>query len=801
MRIGVQSPARGQMKHVMVAGCSLLALAQITPVVAEESAVSQQESGVREVQLGAIEDIVVTARRRAESLQDTPIAISAVTSDGLVRRGIDNVTQIGDFTPNVKFNSTTPISGTNASAAIFIRGIGQNDYQLSADPGVGLYLDGVYISRGVGNVLDVLNVERVEVLRGPQGTLFGRNTIGGAVSISTRKPGNEVAGNVELTTGSYDRIQIKGSIDLPLAEGVYSNFSGFYHNRDGYLKGVVPGAPDLGDNDQLAGRFALRVEPSSNLSIDLAVDGSRSREETAPVALIVGNELAPAAMVWNSVYSGAAGICTDLGNPARLSDQRCFNSQWALAPFRHAGTFNPLPPDFQEANGRPFQSVSDLDIWGVSGVVEWEISSQLTAKSITAYRKVEGFWNRDTDHSPASITQTSSDWNQDQFSQEIQLFGTLFDERVNWLIGGYYSDESGEHKDLVSIVDALFMSGAVLGGNSYAAFGQATWEVIDDLSLTAGIRWTEDKKTFNNANQHVVDAGFLTGEPLNPDGSPLANGDPLMGPVGQTASIRDRAWTPMASLSYRWSSEVLTYASYSKGFKGGGFTQRIFPPLGFIPSFSPETSETYELGFKTDLFDRRVRLNGAAFLNNYDNLQITVLDAQIGFAPIIQNAAKARIKGLELELEARPTEALHVEAGLGYLDAKYRQVDIRALNSGVSEDTKLQNAPKWTLSGALSYEIELPRLGFITPRVDWSYRSKVFNDAVNTPLLAQPGYHLVNAAIAFTDATERLMITLGVKNLTDEEYLTSGYADDFSGNIEGAFGRPREWYLSTRYNF
>lgn len=790
----------GRAKYALI-GVSLLALGLPScPALAQTEADPQSQTDPQS-QSSEVGAIIVTARRRSESLQDTPIAISAVTSEGLSQRGIDNVTQVGDFTPNVKFNSSTPISGTNASASIFIRGIGQNDYQLSADPGVGLYLDGVYISRGVGNVLDVLNVERIEILRGPQGTLFGRNTIGGAVSVITKKPGNQFTGNFEATTGSYDRVQIKGSIDLPVADGVYTSFSGFYHRRDGYLKGVVPGAPTLGDTDQLAGRFALRLEPTNNLTIDIAVDGSRVREQTAPVALIAANELAPAAAVWNGVYSGAAAICTDLNNPARLSDQRCYNSQWNLAPFQHAGTFNALPQAFKNANGRPFQSVSDLDIWGVSGVVDWAVADNLNVKSITAYRKVTGFWNRDTDHSPASITQTSSDWVQDQFSQELQISGNLFDDSVNWVAGAYFSDESGEHKDLVSIVDAVFLSGAVIKGKSYAAFGQATWEIVHDLNLTAGIRWTQDGKRFSNANQYVVDAGFLRGQPFNPDGSGLQDGDPLMGPLGQTASIKDRAWTPMVSLSYRWSPEIMTYASYSKGFKGGGFTQRVFPPLGFIPSFAPETSETFELGFKTNLIDRKVRLNGAAFLNNYGNLQVTVNDPSIGFAPIIQNAAQARIKGAELELEARPTDSLHLQAGLGYLDAAYRQVDIRALSSGVSVNTNLQNAPEWTLSASASYDFEIDGFGRITPRVDWSYRSKVYNDAINTPALVQPGYHLVNAAVAFNDSSEKLTITLGVKNLTDKVYLTSGYSDDFSGNIEGAFGRPREWYLSARYNF
>ncbi|WP_246623879.1 TonB-dependent receptor [Sphingomonas colocasiae] len=794
----------GRAAHMRAAfGKCLLAGASLSAMLVGAPALHAQDASPQaaEEESAGIEEITVTARRRAESLQDTPIAISAVSGEGIAARGLDNVTQIGDFTPNVKFNSSVPVSASNATAAIFIRGIGQNDYQLSADPGVGLYLDGVYISRGVGNVLDVLNVERIEVLRGPQGTLFGRNTIGGAVSVVTRKPGSTLGGSLDVTTGRFNRVQIKGSIDVPLAEGVYTSLSAFYHNRDGYVKGVVPGAPDLGDTNQLAGRFALRLEPSSDVSIDIAVDGTRSREQSAPNVLIAQDENAPAAATWNAAYSGAAAICASATNPARFTDQRCFNSQWALAPYRHGGTFTTISQVFNSASRRPYQSASDLNIWGISGVLEWRLSDAVTLKSITAYRKVTGFWTRDSDHSPATIIQTNSDWRQDQFSQELQLGGDALDKRLNWLVGAYYSSESGNHRDLVNIIDAVFLSGAVLDGKSYAVFGQATYEIVENLNLTAGIRWTEDQKTFNNANQYVVEAGFLTGAPFNPDGSGLQDGDPLMGPLGQSSTIKDRAWTPMASLSYRWSPEILTYLSYSKGFKGGGFTQRVFPPFAFIPSFAPETSETFEAGFKTDLLDRRLRLNGAAFINNYSNLQITVNDPTLGFAPIIQNAAKARIKGLELELLAQPIDGLRIEAGLGYLDARYREVDIRALNAGVTKDTHLQNAPKWTLSAGISYAVDLGDSGTITPRIDWSYRSRVYNDAVNTPELVQDGYHLVNAAIAYAGKDARWSLALGVRNLTKQVYLGSGYADSFGGIFEGVYGRPREWYLTAGYKF
>ncbi|MEX1147181.1 MAG: TonB-dependent receptor [Sphingomonadales bacterium] len=779
-------------------GASVIVAGALPGAVAAQPADNNQSFG--------IEEVVVTARRFEESLQDAPISMSAFTAQGLEERNLNTVTDVGDFTPNVKFNSSVPISASNATVALFIRGIGQNDYQLAADPGVGLYLDGVYISRNVGNVLDVLNIERIEVLRGPQGTLFGRNTIGGAVSVVTRKPGEELMGDIELTTGRWNRVQTKFNIDLPIADGLYASAAGIFHQRNGYVKGVVDKAPDLGDTDQAGGRLALRWAPDdSDIELNIAVDGSRTREESAPNVLIDINE-APSTFVgiWNAAFSGNPGVCADLGNPARLSTPSCMNSQYALAPYQHAGTWDTINENYDESRGRRYESASDVNIWGLSAILDWDFTDSMSFKSITSYRSVEGYWTRDSDHLPASIVQTKNFWDHEQFSQELQVNGLSFDNKFKWVVGAYYSDESGTHADVVQILDAYFDSGAIVDGKSLAFFGQGTYDITDELSLTAGIRWTEDEKTFTT-NQQVVEAGFLTGAPLNPDGSGIADGDPLMGPLGSSATQKDSAWTPMVSLAYRWNEELMTYVSYSKGFKGGGFTQRVFPPFGSIPSFGPEKSETYEVGFKSDLMGNRARLNGAVFWNQYDDLQLTVNDPILGFAPIIQNAAKARIRGAELELLLIPTAELKIQAGVGFLDAEYRDVDIAAFGGGtgggVDETDRLQNAPKWTLSAGVSYDIELGGNGLLIPRVDWNYRSTVANDAVNTPLLIEGGYHLVNAAVTYLSPNELWRVTGGVKNLTDETALVSGYEDAGAGLTEGVYSRPREWFMSVKRSF
>jgi iron complex outermembrane receptor protein len=741
-------------------------------------------------QSAGIEEIVVTARKREENLQDAPISISAFSAESLQRRSLDQVSEIGRFSPNVQFNDSAPISGNNATSVVFIRGIGQNEFQLSADPGVGLYLDGVYIARAVGNLLDVLNVERIEVLRGPQGTLFGRNTIGGAVNVVSREPSDTLGGTMELVTGRFSRAEGRITLDVPLTSELRSSFAVFYRNRNGYVKGVGPNAPNLGDDNKFAGRAALLWTPSDRLKVNLSADGSVAREKSSPTVMIKANENAVAAQVWNGLYSGAPQICANPANAARLTDPRCYNNQWALAPFRSGGTFQSISRGFTDFLGEPYRSASDLDIYGASATIDYEVSDTLSLKSITAFRKVVGFWPRDSDHSPASVVQTKNTWNQEQFSQELQMLGTLFSDRVKWILGAYYGRDKGDHIDVVNVVDAYFNSGQTIRGRSPAVFGQATWNITDALSLTGGVRWTEDRKSFL-PDQFVVNAGFLTGL--------VQNGTLLL--PRTTKVIKDQAWTPMASLSYRWNPSLMTYASFSKGFKGGGFTQRVFPPLPAVPSFAPEFVKTYEIGFKADLLDNLVRVNGAAFHNKYTDLQITVNDPTLGFAPIIRNAGRAEINGGELELQARPVDELRLDVGIGYTDAKYTQVGIPGFGTAVTPASKLQNAPEWSFSAGISYDFALGNAGTLTPRLDWSYRSKVFNNAENTPEIVQPGFHLLNATVTFSDEDNLWTVRTGIKNLTNKKYIVSGYVDSFGGITEGNFGRPREWFFSVSRKF
>lgn len=710
-----------------------------------------------------LEEVVVTARKREEGLQDAPIAISAFTGEDLEARQLNDLSDIGSSAPNLVFDAAAPISGSNVASSIFIRGIGQLDFTFTTDPGVGLYVDGVYIARSVGGVLDLLDVERVEVLRGPQGTLFGRNTIGGAISLVSKKPAEDFGGKVGLTIGEDNRLDFKASVDLPISDTFKSKFSVATKKRDGYVDRLFDGK-ELGDDDSVSARASFLWTPSDELEVNLAVDASKAREETAPNTLVGINGAAmPFAGLFNNAIVG--GSCAPA--PGSLSNPACYNEQWLVG---------------RDKTWSTSESRSDYDVAGVGLTVEYDLGWG-SIKSITSYRDMEAQFYRDADGSPHTIFETENDMEQDQFSQEFQLSGTAFEDRVNWIVGLYYFEEEGtDVNDLhTSIIE--FQSGGEIENDTQAIFTQVTYDVTDSFSITAGLRYSDETKRFT-PDTFVTDSGFL--------GIPV--GVRLLPFVEEEVSIEEV--TPMINFSYRWNEEVMTYFTYSEGFKSGGFTQRVFPPRGDIPAFVPEFVEVYELGVKADLFDRRARLNAAVFMTDYSDMQVLVQD---GIGSSTRNAAEAEIKGFELELKAILTESMGLDMGLGYLDAEYTKVSAAA--SEITKDKEFANTPEWTANASLYYDISLGDLGTLTPRVNWSYRSKVYNNTINSENIIQDSYDVVNASLTYQDNNGDWQVVLGVTNLNDEDYFTSAYNNPSIGYSEALWARPREWSLSVTRNF
>lgn len=809
MNFCANTAGRGGWRIMLITTTALtfvgLSLAPASPVMAQSA---QGEAGV-------LEEIVVTARKREESLQDTPISITAFSERGLLDRGITDLAGLGEFTPNLVFDHTSAIAATSSAAAIYIRGIGQIDWALPTDPGVGLYLDGVYIARTIGGVMDVLEVERIEVLKGPQGTLFGRNTIGGAISVTTKKPDiSDFFGSAEVTTGRYNRIDTRVYLNAPLGDKAAVSVAASRKERGGFVKNVNPGVPDLGDENALSFRVAARFLPSDRVTVDISFDYTREREAPAPFVLLDVQEFGFFTLVTNGAIfpinthgRQVDAVCAVPFDPAGLTNPTCFNDQWVLGPFKTASTHTSFNPFVNTILGRPMTPEADLDLWGVSGDISWEVADWLTIRNIAAYRSVWGFWARDIDHSPGLFLQTVNDYEQTQFTEELQFLGNHLDGRLNWIGGVYYFTEDGCHLDVVELPGAVFDSGGCIDNSNVAIFGQATYNLTDKLAVTGGFRWTDETKKFFPESTVGQDdgLGIPAGVPVLPF---VARGDEICSSDldVQLACLTTSKIDPLFNVAYNWTDDVMTYFTFSTGFKGGTFTQRVFPPRPDVPAASPEKVETFEIGFKSTMANRRVRFNGAFFFTDYTDLQVNVFERTSPDAPeteigiVTRNAAQAEIKGFELELFALVTDNTTLEVGVGYLDADYTEIDGAAAAAGLTLESKLVNTPKWTINVGLSHIFEVANGWLVVPRVDWSYTDEIANDGLNTPLLIQDGYSVLNLRMRVEDPDGKWELGAGVQNVTNTIYLVAG-DNSQDGVTEGSFGRPREWFLSVKRKF
>ena len=763
-----------------------------------------------------LEEIIVTAQRRAASLQDTPISVTAFTAADLQNKGISDISEIADFTPNMMFDTTAIISGSSSAAVIFIRGIGQSNFQVTNDPGVGTYVDGVYVSSAIGGVLDVIDVENIEVLRGPQGTLFGRNTIGGAINITSQKPSAEEGGSLEFTLGNLDKIAVRGTWDQPFSENLLTKWTVGYKRRDGYIKANPPlgsnpnntglfsdsiarNQRDQGDEDEGAARISALYTPTADLTVSVAADISHLREASAASSL--AGVQAPA--------DGGLGQLTFLYNT--------FDAPVVDVPGLGTGVLyderfvsdNPQDESFQTGpNG------TNVDVFGLSGIIEWEFSDNITFKSITSYRETEAEFNRDPDGSPLQFTHTYNDFEHEQFSQEVQLYGNFFDNRLDWIAGVYYFTEDATDNlraQLVPSFGTVNINGSV-ENESIAVFGQVTWHVTERLGLTAGVRYTRDDKELLPDFFYEADAGGLYYSEVG--------GTPCIGSLSEAIGAPCRFYgdegiartvpyelvedtftktTPRFGIDYRLSDDWLTYFSYSEGFKSGGFNARTTAFREAVLGFGPETLKTYEVGTKWQGFDNRVRVNLAAFYSDYSDVQVTVID---DIAPGTQNAGEIEIKGFEIEATALIGDGLLVNFGMGYLDSEYTSLAPLAETvnpvSQIRKSNSLANTPDLSTTLALEYTVPLAASELVL-RGDWSYTDEVFNDDINSEILRAPGHHMFNASIAYTLGNYKLV--LWGENLTDERFINAGDANFVIGFLEANYNLPRTYGFTVRREF
>ncbi len=759
--------------------------------MAQDQTQADEPAATDDEAMRRFDPITVTARKREESVETTPIAISAFTGETLEERGAANIADVAGFVPNLTISSNPSGGGSGSSSNIYLRGVGQADFLITTDPGVGIYIDGVYYARATATIMDLLDLERVEVLRGPQGTLFGKNTIGGAISLISAKPSSEGGGKVELRGGQNNYLEGRFMVDVPLGETLNSRFSALYKTRDGYTDRIATGERE-GDERSFAARAMFEWTPTANFTADLAIDYSKRDGTTAETAILQFEPTAPVAGLWGAFVGGP-------GNPAAVVN----------TDPRQSGSTGP--------------NVDDNELFGVGLTMEYDFGPAVV-KSISSVRTLEAEFGRDGDGTPNSYLHTNNKVVQAQYSQELQLSGQGFDDRLDWVGGVYYFNEVAKDTNDVRLASGIFaaleaLPGAVLpltptstcpgpfpanicaggAGNpinagldldfniynkvnaeSIALFGSGTFALTDRVNFSAGLRYTDETKDY-----------FLNHFRVN-------SGVPIIPPTSLTDSWS--SVSPKFSLDFQATDTMFLYASAARGFKSGGFNGRP-TSQGEVDSYDPEFVWSYEAGLKTSFADRRVLLSAAAFIYDYQDMQLTSVRADnLGNLLLVtENAGTAIVRGVEAELRAMVTDNFTIDASLGLLDAEYDELNPGAT---VTTDLRLMRTPEVTLAVGGEYEFALSDAYDLTVRGDYAYQSSQALDPANTPILIQDGYGLLNARVTLTPVNANWEVALYGKNLTDELYLQGGLTTlDSFGIVEGSYGLPSEWGIVTKLKF
>lgn len=808
-----------------------------TPEVQAQPGTSAAAAAEPEPDPQAVQDIVVTAQFREQRLQDTPLAITALGAAELEAKSLTNLAQVADTAPNVSLRPQGASFGPSVVATI--RGVGQNDFNPAYEPGVGIYIDDVYYPQLTGAVLDLLDLDRVEILRGPQGTLAGRNSEGGAIRMYSKLPTGSGRGFIEATYGSRNRIGLRGAADFKLAENLFTRISGVFKQQDGFVDRIDYGCANPGSGvptqrapgdceiSKLSGvgyqavRGILRWEPSDRF--DVTVIGDYARDERT----VAGEVLLAVATVNSPNVNPAPGVPYD----SRFICGRFCNY---LNTGHPAGTWvPPIPVDPFGAAGTPLAATSGSDIsfydgWGVSGQINFQLNDAIRLTSITGYREFETRFDSDDGLSPARIGFGRNRLTNWSFSQEVRANVDLADS-LDFTIGGYYFEQSSlydSYQDLryVPVYPLQFRQPDPTDADAKAVFAHLAWKPVDALTISGGVRYTDEGKdqTYfrlnydGTINRFVDPVGAAYGAGYNGadtrdfdrDGN---TAETVRALTGLTATYNAKRVDYRAAIDYRFSDALLAYASFSTGFKGGGSNPRPFNANQVI-AFAPESLNAYEVGIKSDLFDRRVRFNLAAFINDYKDIQIPVNTCPDAPCAARFNAGAATVKGFEAELTAYPAQGLAIDAALSYLDFAY---DADSLNpaaafptnpGGVSADDP-PSVPQWKATLGAQYKIETGGAGSITPRFDINYQDRQYTGPTflngTRSLNFIPAFTLVNARITWTNADEDVDVSLEALNLFDEYYYLSIF--DLRGAGAGFRkarpGAPQEFALTLRKRF
>ena len=748
--------------------------------------------------LQALEEVTVTAQRREESEQSIPMAITALSAAALERQQIRSIAQLNDVVPNFAITQNT---GTSSSAKIYMRGIGESESFFTADTPVGIYVDDVYIARQTGALFDLFDIERLEVLRGPQGTLYGRNTSAGAVKLISKKPTlRETLGQAELTVGSYNRLDVRATGNLPIGDSTALQGAILMRTRDGYTRNLFDGK-DVNDQDIKGLRLSLLTEPTDRFRALLTADYVRERSTPGYPA------------------------------PIQLNASRDVPSD----PVPKSGSW-------WETNSDIVDPMNDLDQWGISATLEFEATDALTLKSITSYRKLDNLLYLDADgdiYAPAPSIVSSynvfQDQSQYQVSEELQALGTLMDQRLKYVAGLYFFREFNEQdsKSVIGVpalfglpsasagrIDLTNIAREELTTDSYAAFASGTFDITDRLSLTAGLRYTRESKDFANqvilpnGTQQVVCLNTTTVTPMQAAAAPCTPAQIALGYFDFTnQSTFDKTWTdwtPRLVVDYQLTDAAMVYLSAAKGFKGGTTSGR---DVAALRNFSrivgdPEINWSYEVGLKADWLDRRLRSNIAAFHNEYEGLQLSLATSGGGFGRI--NAGDVEFEGAELELVAVPIEGLELRGALSLLDAKYTSWSgalTTCADQGLTTveqylDLPIKESPKWGYRIGANYSYDLGARGVVSAGADYTAKDDSFNNVCGTAGISRQGNEFLSAQLRWEDSAGKLLVALAGTNLTDSEVVAAAF--DFGRSLGFASiypYAPRMWSLSARYRF
>ncbi|HEY4548529.1 MAG TPA: TonB-dependent receptor [Pedomonas sp.] len=630
-------------------------LAATAAVIAMPAAGQEQQDAT------GLGDIIVTAQKREENLQDVPIAITAMTSDFVQSRDMTSIDRVSGLVPNVKIETNGP---STTSSVITIRGGVQVNVALFYEPSAGLYVDGVYIAKSQGSLFDIADIERVEVLRGPQGTLYGRNTLSGAINVITRKPSGELGGRAEVSYGNYDYRRAKASLDLPQF-GIFSaKLSGQIARRDGFVDNVAQTAgtgsgDDFWNYDSRSGLFQLRAEPAETLTLDYSFDISVNDQRPRYSQLVgytPGGIFDPASPAY--AFGGAIFPIDQFVQPRERSSEGR-----ADAPLR----------DYAKSWGHGL--TASLDLGGAE------------LKSITAYRKLRAEDAGDLDGTALPVAQTARLSRYRSFSQELQVTGQT--DALSYVFGLYYFDDKGFTLNPQSFFGGSMAFDSRYGftTEAYAAYSQLDYRLTDQLTLTGGLRYTHEKKTVERFFQ-VLGAMPVT---------------LIDAPAGTVPAKKFNNVSPTAVVAWEPSSNINLYAKYARGYRSGGFNGETTSVADIYTPYKAENITSYELGLKSRLLDDRIQLNVAVFSNKHSNMQIAVFRAEGSAETSIDNAGGARVKGLEIEAVARPARDLTVRANLGVLDTKYT----RYIDAGVdvADNRAFQYVPKTTASAGFDWTV------------------------------------------------------------------------------------------------